>query len=80
MHRSRDGGRSWEEINRGLTYKNVWAIAQHPTTGALFVGTSPADVFVSTATAAITGPSARGWDGCPPPGAGTARRRRTSAA
>ena len=42
MFRSRDAGRTWQEINQGLVYKNVWSIAQHPTTDALVVGTSPA--------------------------------------
>jgi hypothetical protein len=75
MHRSSDGGVSWEETNRGLVYKDVWALVQHPETGTLYVGTSPADAFVS----ADRGdswveceqlqrlPTTRGWHGPVPP-------------
>jgi photosystem II stability/assembly factor-like uncharacterized protein len=45
---SEDAGRSWREINRGLIYKEVWSIVQHPVTGDLYVGTCPASVFKST--------------------------------
>src|SRR5487761_1631757 len=47
MHRSRDRGRRWDEINRGIVYKDIWSIVQQPTTGALIVGTSPASAFIS---------------------------------
>jgi photosystem II stability/assembly factor-like uncharacterized protein len=75
MFRSRDAGRSWQEINQGLVYKNVWSIAQHPTTNALVVGTSPANVFVSTdagdtwkqCEALERLPSTKGWTGPVPP-------------
>lgn len=46
--RSEDGGATWQPINEGLTYKEVWSIVQHPTTGELYVGTGPAAVFKST--------------------------------
>ncbi|MFN0073461.1 MAG: WD40/YVTN/BNR-like repeat-containing protein, partial [Chloroflexota bacterium] len=45
---SEDAGRSWREINRGLIYKEVWSIVQHPVTGEIYVGTGPASVFKST--------------------------------
>jgi hypothetical protein len=48
MFRSEDRGKTWHEKNDGLIYKEVWSIAQHPTTGVLFVGTGPAAVFKST--------------------------------
>ena len=75
MHRSRDGGRTWQEINRGIIYKNVWAIAQHPGTGTLFAGTSPADVYRSTdggdswTQCERLGqlPTTKGWHGPVPP-------------
>jgi photosystem II stability/assembly factor-like uncharacterized protein len=47
VFRSEDGGETWREINQGITYKDVWALAQHPTTGTLYAGTSPASVFRS---------------------------------
>ncbi len=47
MFRSRDGGRTWQEINAGLMHKTVWSITQDPRTETLYVGTSPACVFVS---------------------------------
>jgi len=45
--RSDDRGKSWQELNNGLVYKDVWSIAQHPVTRRLFVGTSPAAIFAS---------------------------------
>jgi photosystem II stability/assembly factor-like uncharacterized protein len=47
MFRSRDAGRTWQEINTGLLHRTVWSIAQHRTTGDLYVGASPASVYVS---------------------------------
>lgn len=47
MHRSRDAGTTWQEIDNGLAYKEIWSLAQHPKTGTLLVGTCPTDVFVS---------------------------------
>jgi photosystem II stability/assembly factor-like uncharacterized protein len=75
MFRSRDRGETWQEINRGIVYKDVWSIAQHPTTGTLFAGTSPADVFISedqgdtwTECAHLqTLPTTRQWHGPVPP-------------
>jgi photosystem II stability/assembly factor-like uncharacterized protein len=45
MFRTRDGGKSWEEINRGITYKEIWSLVQHPDTGDIYVGTGPVSVF-----------------------------------
>ena len=45
--RSEDGGRSWAEKNEGLVYKHAYSLAQHPLTGALYVGTEPACIFRS---------------------------------
>ena len=75
MFRSRDAGRTWQEINQGLVYKNVWSIAQHPTTNALVLGTSPANVFVSTDAGDSWKqceelerlPTTKGWTGPVPP-------------
>jgi photosystem II stability/assembly factor-like uncharacterized protein len=75
MHRSRDAGRSWEEIDNGLTYKDIWSIVQHPKTGTLIVGTSPADAFMSTDRGDSWTeceqlqrlPTTRGWHGPVPP-------------
>src|SRR5258708_23824843 len=47
VHRSEDGGKTWREINQGITYKDIWSLVQHPTTGVLYAGTSPAGVFRS---------------------------------
>lgn len=47
IFRSDDHGRTWHEKNAGVTYKEAWSIAQHPTTGTLFLGTGPAAIFVS---------------------------------
>jgi photosystem II stability/assembly factor-like uncharacterized protein len=46
--RSTDGGRTWQAINAGLTRPEVWWLAQHPTTGDLWAGVSPAAIFKST--------------------------------
>src|SRR5579884_3516950 len=48
MWLSEDGGETWREINRGLVYKEVWSLAQHPRTGELKVGTGPSAFFAST--------------------------------
>lgn len=45
--RSDDAGETWQEINRGILYKDIWSLVQHPRTGRLFAGTSPAGVFRS---------------------------------
>lgn len=47
MYRSADGGKRWEEINRGIIYKEIWSLLQHPDTGELIVGTGPVSVFKS---------------------------------
>jgi photosystem II stability/assembly factor-like uncharacterized protein len=47
VFRSDDRGRTWNEKNAGILYKEAWSIAQHPDTGELFVGTGPAAVFTS---------------------------------
>ncbi|MPZ14382.1 MAG: hypothetical protein GEU73_08155 [Chloroflexi bacterium] len=44
---SDDSGEHWHEGNHGVVYKDLWSIAQHPTTKRMFIGTSPAHVFVS---------------------------------
>jgi len=46
--RTDDGGRNWAEKNDGLVYKHALSLAQHPTTGHLYVGTEPACIFKST--------------------------------
>lgn len=45
--RSDDRGATWAEMNNGLTYKEVWWIEQHPTTGTLYAGTGPVALFRS---------------------------------
>jgi photosystem II stability/assembly factor-like uncharacterized protein len=45
--RSRDGGRSWQDVNAGIRYKEIWSLAQHPRTGELYCGTGPASIFRS---------------------------------
>jgi photosystem II stability/assembly factor-like uncharacterized protein len=47
MYRSLDGGRTWQEINEGIIYKEIWSLAQHPVTGELYAGTGPSSVFKS---------------------------------
>jgi photosystem II stability/assembly factor-like uncharacterized protein len=75
VFRSQDGGASWQPINHGLLYKDVWSLVQHPVTGRLYAGTSPAGVFVSD-TRGDTWcaceslwqlPSTRHWHGPIPP-------------
>lgn len=44
---SEDGGQTWREINRGLVYKEIWSLVQHPKTGELMVGTGPSAFFTS---------------------------------
>jgi photosystem II stability/assembly factor-like uncharacterized protein len=48
IFRSDDEGRSWREMNQGLTYKEVWSLVQHPQTLDLYAGTGPGTVFKST--------------------------------
>src|SRR5579871_944182 len=48
MFRSEDGGVTWQEINRGILYKEIFSVAQNPKTYELYVGTQPASVFKST--------------------------------
>lgn len=48
MQRSRDGGATWQEINDGIIYKEIWSLVQHPATGDLYAGTGPTSVFKST--------------------------------
>src|SRR4051794_13687740 len=48
VFRSEDGGETWQEINRGIVYKECWSIAQQPSTGELWVGTGPTAMFHST--------------------------------
>ncbi len=75
MHRSRDGGSTWMEIDNGIAYKEVWSIAQHPKSGTLYVGTCPTDVFISSdrgeswqeASQLQRLPTTKGWTGPVPP-------------
>jgi photosystem II stability/assembly factor-like uncharacterized protein len=75
LFRSDDGGATWREINRGMLYKDIWALAQQPTKGVLYAGTSPAGVFRSddrgetwTACESLWQlPSTREWRGPVPP-------------
>ena len=75
LFRSEDGGASWREINRGILYKDIWALVQQQTTGVLYAGTSPAGVFRSedrgetwTACEALWQlPTTREWCGPIPP-------------
>lgn len=75
MFRSPDSGKRWQEINQGITYKNIWSIVQHPRTGTLFVGTSPACAFISgdrgdtwtECDQLETLPTTKGWHGPLPP-------------
>ena len=75
MFRSRDAGRTWDEINVGIVHKPVWSIVQDPRSGTLFVGTSPTNVFVSTdrgdSWTACDGleqiPTTKRWTGPVPP-------------
>src|SRR6266508_3416280 len=47
MWRSEDGGQSWQEINRGILYKEMFSLAQNPVTGELYAGSQPAAIFKS---------------------------------
>jgi photosystem II stability/assembly factor-like uncharacterized protein len=47
MWRTIDGGATWHEINKGILYKEIWSLAQHPLTGELFAGSSPPSIFKS---------------------------------
>ncbi len=44
---SEDSGESWQEINQGLVYKEVWSLAIQPSSGDLYAGTGPASLFRS---------------------------------
>src|SRR5579864_1775437 len=46
--RSQDGGKSWHQVNVGLTKPEIWWLEQHPKTGELWAGTSPASIFHSS--------------------------------
>jgi photosystem II stability/assembly factor-like uncharacterized protein len=46
--RSTDRGRTWDEVNRGLVYQDIFSLAQHPGAGVLYAGTEPANVFRSS--------------------------------
>jgi photosystem II stability/assembly factor-like uncharacterized protein len=46
--RSRDGGATWRPVNDGLDKTEVWWLAQHPVTGDLWAGVSPAAMYKST--------------------------------
>jgi photosystem II stability/assembly factor-like uncharacterized protein len=48
VFRSDDAGATWQEINEGIIYKEIWWVEQHPKTGELYAGTGPASVFKST--------------------------------
>jgi hypothetical protein len=75
MYRSRDGGETWQEIDGGIAYKEIWSIAQHPKAGRLVVGTCPTDVFISDdrgdswreAAQLQRLPTTKGWTGPVPP-------------
>jgi photosystem II stability/assembly factor-like uncharacterized protein len=75
IFRSDDGGETWQEINHGLLYKDVWALIQHPGSGTLYAGTSPAGVFRSddggetwqACEALWQLPTTRQWHGPVPP-------------
>jgi photosystem II stability/assembly factor-like uncharacterized protein len=75
MCRSHDGGKTWDETNDGIAFKEIWSIAQHPKTGTLVVGTCPTDVFISAdrgeswvESAQLQRlPTTKGWTGPVPP-------------
>lgn len=48
VYRSDDSGGTWHEIDNGITYKEIWWMEQHPTTGELYAATGPASVFKSS--------------------------------
>ncbi len=45
--RSDDGGRTWRPMNDGLSRPEIWWLEQHPVTGELWAGTSPAAMYRS---------------------------------
>jgi photosystem II stability/assembly factor-like uncharacterized protein len=45
MFRSEDAGATWQEINQGITYKEIWSMVQRPDTGEVIVGTGPVTVY-----------------------------------
>lgn len=45
--RSKDGGQTWQEINQGIVYKELWSLVQQPATGDLYAGTGPTAIFKS---------------------------------
>ncbi|MBS4009964.1 MAG: hypothetical protein KGZ72_04330, partial [Roseovarius sp.] len=47
VFRSRDRGATWQEINAGIVFKEIWSLVQHPSTGELYAGTAPGSVFKS---------------------------------
>ena len=73
--RGGDAGATWREVNDGLVYKEVWSLAQHPATGALYAGTGPPAVFTSADRGGtwricqhlMTLPSRRAWEFPGPP-------------
>lgn len=75
MFRSSDGGASWQGISEGIIHKDIWSISQHPRTGRLHVGTSPARVAWSDdqgdhwhgCDQLEMLPSTKGWTGPIPP-------------
>ena len=46
--RTDDAGATWVPSDAGLTYREVWSLAQHPVTAQLVAGTGPAALFIST--------------------------------
>lgn len=45
--RSVDGGATWCDASAGITYRNIWSLAQHPASGDLYAGSEPAGVYRS---------------------------------
>ncbi len=48
FYRSDDAGETWRELNKGILYKDIWSLAQHPKTAELYAGTLPPAVFKSS--------------------------------
>lgn len=44
---SPDGGASWQERNRGILYKDLWYLAQHPRSGEIYLAGRPPSIFKS---------------------------------